>query len=93
MPKAKGRGKAGRITYQERRTLNVERSRRWAVDKVDDVADVLFVGHALESFVRESNQGTEVFRDLAIKFEAGAWMEFAAAGDRFQGETGFRWRD
>ena len=66
---------------------------RRAINEVDDVADVLFVGHALESFFRESDEGTEVFRDLAIKFEPGARIEFGAAGDRFQSDASFRWRN
>jgi len=64
-------------------------SNRRPINEIDNVADVLFVGHAFEGFFRESDQGTEALGELTVEFEAGGRIEFSPTGDCFQSEPSF----
>jgi hypothetical protein len=54
------------------------------INEVDDIADVLFVGHAFEGFFRERDEEAEALGHLTVEFEAGGGLEFGTAGDGFE---------
>jgi hypothetical protein len=60
------------------------RLKRRTINEVDDVADVLFVGHAFEGFFRERDEEAEALGHLTVELETGGGLELGTAGDGFE---------
>src|SRR5208282_2761232 len=74
-----------RIVAKRRNLRSISKPlRRRAVNEVDDVAYVLFVGQARETFFREGNDRTQVVGELPEQFESRARFEIAPADNGFK---------
>jgi hypothetical protein len=38
----------------------------WPIDQIDNIPDILFVGHAFEGFFRESDESAEALGELTV---------------------------